>query len=161
MPFPTGCREGATAAASNGSRLAARGFRLDPSSPLARSEWLAVAEVAGAASGARILSAAAIALEEIEALFGGQIEAFTEVRFDPATAAISATKGRRLGAIKLSSAPDPRPNQEAIEAGLLEAVRRHGLAILPWGEATDRRCASAPLLPLAMIPKLPMCRTRP
>jgi ATP-dependent helicase HrpB len=112
-----------------------RGFRLDPASPLARSEWLAVAEVAGAASGARILSAAAIELAEVEQLFGAEIEAFSEVRFDPATAAISATKGRRLGSIKLSSAPDPRPDQSAIEAGLLDAVRRHGLAILPWSEA--------------------------
>jgi ATP-dependent helicase HrpB len=111
-----------------------RGFRLDPASPLARSEWLAVAEVAGAAAGARILSAAAIAADEVEAIFAGEIEAYTEVRFDPATAAISATKGRRLGSIKLSSAPDPRPNQAAIEAGLVDAVRRHGLAILPWSE---------------------------
>jgi ATP-dependent helicase HrpB len=112
-----------------------RGFRIDPTSPLARSEWLAVAEVAGAASGARILSAAAMTLEEIEELFAADIEAYTDVRFDPATAAISATKGRRLGTIKLSSAPDPRPDQAAIEAGLLDAVRRHGLAILPWSEA--------------------------
>ncbi|MFL6854146.1 MAG: ATP-dependent helicase HrpB [Sphingomicrobium sp.] len=112
-----------------------RGFRLDPASPLARSEWLAVAEVAGAAAGARILSAAAIAADEVEAIFAGEIEAYTEVRFDPATAAISATKGRRLGAIKLSSAPDPRPDQAAIEAGLIDAVRRHGLSILPWSEA--------------------------
>ena len=112
-----------------------RGFRLDPASPLARSEWLAVAEVAGAASGARILSAAAITLEEVESLFSDEIETYTEVRFDPATAAISATRGRRLGSIKLSSAPDSRPDQAAIEAGLLEAVRRHGLDILPWGEA--------------------------
>ncbi len=111
------------------------GFRLDPASPLARSEWLAVAEVAGAASGARILSAAAIGLDEIEDLFGEEIEAYTQVRFDPATAAVSATRGRRLGAIKLSSAPDPRPDQAAIEAGLMEAVRRHGLTILQWGEA--------------------------
>src|SRR6202008_4124213 len=37
-----------------------RGFRLDPGSPLAREEWLAVAEVQGAAAGARILSAAPI-----------------------------------------------------------------------------------------------------
>jgi ATP-dependent helicase HrpB len=95
---------------------------------------LAVAEVAGAASGARILSAAAITAEEIEALFTDEIETYTEVRFDPASAAISATKGRRLGSIKLSSAPDPRPDQAAIEQGLVEAVRRHGLAILPWGE---------------------------
>ena len=55
--------------ASNGNRSAGAGFRLDPASPLARSEWLAVAEVAGAASGARILSAAAIELSEVEALF--------------------------------------------------------------------------------------------
>ena len=112
-----------------------RGFWLDPASPLARSEWLAVAEVAGTASGARILSAAAIGAEEVEELFADDIETFIEVRFDPATAAISATKGRRLGSIKLSSAPDPRPDQAAIEAGLLDAVRRHGLAILPWSES--------------------------
>ena len=111
-----------------------RGFRLDPASPLASSEWLAVAEVAGAASGARILSAAAIEFAEVEALFGNRIQAWSEVRFDQATAAISATRGRRLGAIRLSSAPDPNPDQAAIEAGLLDAVRRNGLAILPWPE---------------------------
>ena len=123
-----------------------RGFRIDPTSPLARSEWLAVAEVAGAASGARILSAAAIDFADIEALYGDRITAFTNVRFDPATNAISATKGRKLGAIRLSSAPDPKPDQAAIEAGLLEAVRRHGVAILPWSDsaiALRRRAAFA------------------
>jgi ATP-dependent helicase HrpB len=112
-----------------------RGFRLDPTSPLARSEWLAVGEVAGAASGARILSAAAIDLADVEALFGDRIEAWSEVRFDPATAAIAARRGRRLGAIRLSSAPDPKPDQATIEAALLDAVRRHGLALLPWPES--------------------------
>jgi ATP-dependent helicase HrpB len=112
-----------------------RGFRLDPASPLARNEWLAVAEVAGAASGARILSAAHIDLGEVERLFAGAIERFSDVRFDPSTGSISATKGRRLGAIRLSSAPDPKPDRQAIEAGLVEAVRRHGLSILPWPES--------------------------
>lgn len=111
-----------------------RGFRLDPASPLARSDWLAVAEVAGAASGARILSAAAIETSAVESLFADRIETYTDVRFDPSTSAISATRGRRLGAIKLSSAPDPNPDQAAIEAGLMEAVRRNGLAILPWSD---------------------------
>ncbi|MEO6580299.1 MAG: ATP-dependent helicase C-terminal domain-containing protein, partial [Sphingomicrobium sp.] len=123
-----------------------RGFRLDPASPLARSEWLAVAEVAGAASGARILSAAAIELADVDALYAERIEAFAKVRFDPVTAAISATKGRRLGAITLSSAPDPKPDQSAIEAGLIDAVRRHGLGILPWSDsaaALRRRAAFA------------------
>ncbi|HVF36845.1 MAG TPA: ATP-dependent helicase HrpB, partial [Sphingomicrobium sp.] len=111
-----------------------RGFRLDPTSPLARSEWLAVAEVAGSASGARILSAASIEAKEVELLFANDIEGFSEVRFDPATNAISASKGRCLGAVKLSSTPDPRPDQEAVEAGLIDAVRRHGLAILRWSD---------------------------
>ena len=123
---------------SNGEHwqsVGGRGFRLDPANPLARSEWLAVAEVAGAASGARILSATSIEANEVENLFGSEIERYTDVRFDPATGAISATKGRRLGAIRISSAPDPKPDQAAIEAGLIEAVRRHGLSVLPWPES--------------------------
>ena len=94
-----------------------------------------MAEVAGAASGARILSAAAIELSAVEALFAHEIEAYSDVRFDPSTSAISATKGRRLGALRLSSAPDPKPDQAAIEAGLLEAVRRQGISSLPWSES--------------------------
>ena len=70
-------------------------------------------------------------------MFANRIEQWTEVRFDPATAAISATRGRRLGAIRLSSAPDPKPDQPAIETGLLEAVRRQGLALLPWPESAQ------------------------
>ena len=119
----------------NWQSVGGRGFRIDPTSPLARSEWLAVGEVAGAASGARILSAAAIEFADIEALFGDRITAFAEARFDPATNAIVATRGRRLGAIRLSSAPDPKPDPAAIEAGLLDAVSRHGLAILPWSDS--------------------------
>ncbi len=37
-----------------------RAFRLDPTDPLARAEWLAVGEIQGSAAGARILSAVAL-----------------------------------------------------------------------------------------------------
>jgi ATP-dependent helicase HrpB len=135
LAFPDRLSRRRDASGEQWQSVGGRGFRLDPASPLARSEWLAVAEVAGAASGARIVSAAAIELSDIETLFADEIEVYSDVRFDPSTAAISATKGRRLGAIRLSSAPDPRPNQAAIEAGLIDAVRRHGLTILPWSES--------------------------
>jgi ATP-dependent helicase HrpB len=135
LAFPDRLSRRRDASGEQWQSVGGRGFRLDPTSPLARSEWLAVAEVAGAALGARIISAAAIELSDIEALFADEIEVYSDVRFDPSTAAISATKGRRLGAIRLSSAPDPRPNQAAIEAGLIDAVRRHGLTILPWSES--------------------------
>ena len=112
-----------------------RGFRLDPASPLARSEWLAVGEVAGRASGARILSAALIGERDLLDLFGDRIEIRNDDQFDPATGSVTPTRSRRLGAIRLSSGPDPKPDSEAIAQALLEGVREHGLNLLPWDEA--------------------------
>ncbi|MGL4313642.1 MAG: helicase-related protein, partial [Sphingomonas sp.] len=79
-----------------------RGFRLDPAHPLARQDWLAVADIQGAASGARILSAAVIDFAEIEALLADQISSGAHVTFDPATGGVRTETGRRLGAIILS-----------------------------------------------------------
>jgi ATP-dependent helicase HrpB len=123
-----------------------RGFRLDPASPLAREAWLAVAEVGGAAAGARILSAAPLAQEEVERLFADRIASGTETVFDPATGAVRASHGRRLGAILLSGGQDSRAEPAAIEAALLEGVRIHGLGLLPWSDAARslrRRAAFA------------------
>lgn len=123
-----------------------RGFRLDPASPLARETWLAVAEVGGVAAGARILSAAPIAQDEIERLFADRIESSTEVAFDPVTGTVRATHGRRLGAIRLSGGQDSRADPAAIERALLEGVRAHGVGLLPWSDAASslrRRAAFA------------------
>ena len=112
-----------------------RGFRLDPTSPLAREDWLAVAEVSGTAAGARILAAAPIDQATVEALFADRISSGTELQFDPATASVRASHGRRLGAILLSGGRDSRADPAAIEAALLEGVREHGLGLLPWSDA--------------------------
>jgi ATP-dependent helicase HrpB len=121
-----------------------RGFRLDPTSPLARAEWLAVAETQGSAAGARIVSAAAIDQAEIEMLFADRIETKHLVTFDPSTRAVSAMRERRLGAIRLSRGPDSNADPAAIAAGLVEGVRAHGLDMLPWsdGAAALRQRAS-------------------
>jgi ATP-dependent helicase HrpB len=111
-----------------------RGFRLDPTSPLANSQWLAVGEVAGHASGARILSAAAIEEQAVLELFADRIQTRHDGEFDPATGSVTPTRSRRLGAIRLSSGPDPKPDQAAIEQALLEGVREHGLDLLPWND---------------------------
>jgi ATP-dependent helicase HrpB len=112
-----------------------RGFRLDPTSPLARSEWLAVGEVQGAASGARILSAAALTQAEVEALFADRIESARTCRFDAATGAVQPMRERRLGAIRLASGPDTDADPQDVAAALLDGVRRHGLDLLPWSPA--------------------------
>jgi ATP-dependent helicase HrpB len=115
-----------------------RGFRLDPTHPLAKEEWLAVADIQGAASGARILSAAAIDFAEIEALYGDRIESGTHVAFNPATGGVLATSGRQLGAITLSKGQDARADPGAIAVALVEGVRTHGLDLLPWSDAAIR-----------------------
>ncbi len=123
-----------------------RGFRLDPASPLAREQWLAVAEVSGGAVGARILAAAPIDQAMVESLFADRISSGTELAFDPATGAVRASHGRRLGAVLLAGGADRRADPAAIEAALLEGVRTHGLALLPWSDASlalRRRAAFA------------------
>ena len=123
-----------------------RGFRLDPASSLAREDWLAVAEVSGAAAGARILSAAPLMQADVEALFADRIVESAEVSFDAATGAVRARRGRRLGAIQLSGGQDSRPDAGAVEKCLLEGVREHGLKLLPWSDSAQslrRRAAFA------------------
>ncbi|RKE44706.1 MULTISPECIES: ATP-dependent helicase HrpB [unclassified Sphingomonas] len=114
-----------------------RGFKLDPTSPLARSEWLAVADMQGSAAGARILSAVAIDQATVETLFADRIDSRRTVTFDPTTGGIQTLRERRLGAIRLSSGPDSGADPDAILAALIDGVREHGLALLPWSDGAQ------------------------
>jgi len=134
LAFPDRLSRRRDASGESWQSVGGRGFRLDPASPLASNHWLAVGEVAGHASGARILSAAAIDEQAVLELFGGRVETRHDGDFDPATGSVTPTRSRRLGAIRLTSGADPKPDQAAIEAALLEGVREHGLALLPWDE---------------------------
>jgi len=135
LAFPDRLARRRDAAGENWASVGGRGFRLDPTSSLARGEWLAVAETQGLASGARILSAAAIDPAQVEALFGDRIETRRIVSFDPDTGGVQANRERRLGAIRLSSGPDSGADTDAISAALLAGLREHGLALLPWSDA--------------------------
>lgn len=115
--------------------IGGRGFRLDPTDLLARAEWLAVAETQGMAAGARIVSAAALSGADVEALFERRIEVQRAVSFDPATGSAQAVRERRLGAVRLAAGPDSDADQATIAAALLQGVRDHGLALLPWDDA--------------------------
>jgi ATP-dependent helicase HrpB len=92
------------------------------------------------------LSAAAIDEAVVLDLFADQIEVRHQAAFDPATASVTPIRSRFLGAIRLSTGPDPQPDQAAIEAALLDGVREHGLQQLAWTERGDelrRRAAFA------------------
>jgi ATP-dependent helicase HrpB len=146
LAFPDRIARARDASGEHWASVGGRGFRLDPATALARSEWLAVAETQGAASGARILAAAPITLATIERLFAARIEARRTVDFDPASGGVTTLRERRLGALRLSSGPDSQADPVAVAAALLEGVRTHGLALLPWsagGEALKARARYA------------------
>jgi ATP-dependent helicase HrpB len=120
-----------------------RGFRLDPASSLAKAEWLAVAEVAGQASGARILSAAQLDAREIDTLFADKIETRRTLAFDPATGSVTATRDRRLGAIVLKRGADETITQSEREAAMLAGIRQHGVSALRFSNGAQTLRARA------------------
>lgn len=137
LGFPDRVARRRDASGETWASVGGRGFRLDPTAPLARSEWLAVADTQGSAAGARILSAVAIDQSTVETLFADRIESRRSVQFDPTTGGIQALRERRLGAIRLSSGPDSGADPESILAALLDGVREHGLALLSWSDGAQ------------------------
>ncbi len=137
LAFPDRIARRRDASGETWASAGGRGFRLDGTSPLARAEWLAVAETQGMAAGARILSAAPLDAAAVESLFGERIETRRSVTFDAGTGAVQAVRERRLGAIRLSSGPDTAASPAEIEAALLEGVRAQGLGLLPWSDTAQ------------------------
>ncbi len=113
-----------------------RAVTVDPADGLAKCEWLAVAEASGAAGGARVLLAAPIGRETVEALFGDAIETRASVRFDARAGGVVAEEVRSLGAIALGRRPIERAEPALVTAALVEGVRTLRIAALPWSEAT-------------------------
>ena len=112
-----------------------RGANVDPASSLAREPYLAVAELAGSAAAGRILLAAPITLDEIEAAFANRIETREEIAFDAARAAVRGRRSRRLGALALSDQPLPiTPGDETAEK-LAAGIAATGIERLPWTKA--------------------------
>ena len=112
-----------------------RGGNVDPASSLAREPFLAVAELTGAAASSRIVLAAPIMLEEIEARFAAQIEDRDTVTFDNGSASLRARRTRRLGAIVLAEQIKQVSPDAATARILAEGIVRTRLDALPWSKA--------------------------
>ena len=113
-----------------------RGLRLDPASPLARAEFLAVGEAQGDARGARITGACALGEAEVLRYLAHRIERRPTLRWVAVERRVEALVEQRLGAITLARGSDPAPDATAIGAFLCGKIRDEGLALLPLGPAT-------------------------
>ncbi|MEL6861497.1 MAG: ATP-dependent helicase HrpB [Pseudomonadota bacterium] len=103
-----------------------RAGQVDETSPLAKSEWLVVADMAGSAKSARITLAAA--LDEATARQYGGLETRDEAVFDPAKGTFKARRVTALGAIILSEQPLPKPSAEAARDAVLKHFQAEGFA---------------------------------
>ena len=113
-----------------------RGLRLDPASPLARAEWLAVGEAQGEAKGARITGAMALTEAEVLRWLAHRIERRPALRWIAEERRVEALIEQRLGAVTLSRGPDPAPDADAIKAFLIARVSDDGLALLPFSHTS-------------------------
>jgi ATP-dependent helicase HrpB len=117
--------------------VSGRGAFLDQTDVLAREPWLAVAELGGGDRRDRILLAAPIGENDVEAAFEDQFE--TESRLEAgASGKLRAKVVTRLGRVVVHEAYDDNPDPGRIAAALADRVRTEGLGLLSWGEAAQR-----------------------
>ncbi|HZU62038.1 MAG TPA: ATP-dependent helicase HrpB, partial [Novosphingobium sp.] len=114
-----------------------RGLVLDPASPLARAEYLAVGAAQGSARGARITSGIALTEAEVLKHLAHRIERRSALRWVADEARVEALLEQRLGAITFARGPDPAPDRAAIVAFLCARIRAEGLGLLPLGKASQ------------------------
>jgi len=110
-----------------------RGAMLDENDPLAKEQWLAVADVIGGGPDLRITLAAR--LDPAHALGSASVETTISAEYDAETGAVRARRTRRLGAIVLDTQPLPQPPDDVAASAVIAAVRSGGLAVLPDPDA--------------------------
>jgi len=115
---------------SAGSYLMASGraASLPASDALAKSDWLIVADLGGAAKEPRILLG--LPITDAQALASQPVSTGEHAVFDPKTGKFSARRVKALGAIILSEAPLPKPSAAMAAAAMLDAVRAEGFAAI-------------------------------
>lgn len=115
-----------------------RGYRLDPTSPLACGEWMVIADAQGEAKGARITAGIALDRADLLTHLGHRIEERARIDWNAPHERAEPVRERRIGAIAISRGPDSSADKNAIAARLLDQFRTAGLLALPLGESAER-----------------------
>jgi len=114
-----------------------RGGTIDAADSLAAAPFLVVADLQGRAQNARIASAVAIGEDDIRSILADRIETVRETQFDATRGSVRVRETERLGAIVLAERQLPAPKGADADRAILDAVRQHGIAILPWDKSSE------------------------
>ncbi len=115
-----------------------RGVKLEQTSALAREDYLAVAEVAGAAQEGRILLAAKIGEDEILSRFADRIVQTEEAVFDSKVRAVRGRSARKYLSLVLSERPLKVSAGDETARALADGIASLGIGVLPLSEAARR-----------------------
>lgn len=126
-----------------------RGYALDPASSLASAEWLAIGDAQGRAKAARITAGIALGTAEVEIWLGHRIARSHGARWTGER--VEARLERRLGAIVLTSGPDPEPDTQALVDILVGKAVEKLEEILPVDMIARARFAGLKALDPALL----------
>ncbi|RXZ78311.1 ATP-dependent helicase HrpB [Paenibacillaceae bacterium] len=109
-----------------------RGAILKEAQLLAKSPYLAVAELEDGSSESQIVLAAPVTLAELEQHFSDDVEKLEVAQWDAEQQAVKTRRQVKLGEIILRDQQIASTDPEAVAAVLANAIRQQGLARLPW-----------------------------
>ncbi|CAO3399515.1 ATP-dependent helicase HrpB [Azospirillum palustre] len=109
-----------------------RGAYFQQAEPLSAEEWLAIADLDGAARESRIFLAAPVTLADLEESFADDIRTETIVAWDAREQTVLARRRRMLFALILKDEKLAKPPAEAMAAAMIEGIRALGPTCLPW-----------------------------
>ena len=112
--------------------------------------WLVINELHYARPDARILSAVPVDEQYLRDAFAAHFQEGDEVEWDEARAALVAARIKRFDRIVLSRVPGGKVDAERAQAALVDAVRRLGVSVLPWTDASRHWQARVQLLRIHM-----------
>jgi ATP-dependent helicase HrpB len=107
---------------------------VDAGDGLARSPYLVVAEMQGAAGSTRILLAAAASERDILSVAGDRVVQREECLYDENAGAVRARRTRRLDAIVLSAEALAIKADVDVSGALAEGAAQRGIDRLPWSK---------------------------
>ena len=111
-----------------------RAASVPPHDGLAQCDYLAIAEVTGRASAARILAAAPLEMADIERVFATSIKRQERLVFEREALALRCRAVQTLGALTLSERMLPVPDSEEAALCLARGIAETGMACLPWSK---------------------------
>ncbi|MCX6144974.1 MAG: ATP-dependent helicase HrpB [Ignavibacteriales bacterium] len=109
---------------------------LPAGSLLARSEYLAIADLDAGSETARIYLATTVRQNELESAFASEIVVEKEIEWSASEKRVKARHLRKLGDVILREEPLELEGEEVVKV-LAEGVRRAGLRCLPWDKDAE------------------------